>query len=543
MRTSTTFVLLLTALVAAASALPAQVPTDSARADAAPFTTLPTLGGAVDERVRVEQILGRRSPTGYLLRSPSTLQQAHGRTGRSLSLVAPELVSVWNSQLPESFNDGPLWAGRGLNLKLTAGVRAQAGRLSLVVAPQFVSEENRAYQTIPYPLDREPPRNPHASPFHYPPWSMDLPLRFGLEPRSRIDPGQSSLTLSVGGAAIGAATENLWWGPGIRNAILMSAHAPGIPHLFLRTARPWQTRLGTLEAQTVLGRLRESAYFDDAKENDYRSISAFAVVLHPRFEPDLAIGFARVVYAPAAERLPWGAALDAFRSVGRPNAPARVDAEPAADGMFSIFGRWVFPASGFEAYVEWARNEEPGSLRDFLEMPHHSQGYTLGLQWLRPSEYGPGLRLQGEATYLEPSGTYRVRHVNDWYSSSVVPQGYTHHGQVIGASIGPGASSQWLAADYLARNWQLGTFGGRIRWNNYVFHTYPPTYRWPDVSIFAGLRGGAGVGPVHVGMELSLTNRMNYLFQAQPVSDAEHRGVDIQNFSARLILSTRGHAR
>src|SRR5690606_3730528 len=117
-----------------------------------------------------------------------------------------------------------------------------------------------------------------------------------------------------------------------------------------------------------------------------RSFSALAVTLRPAFERDLTVGFARAVYA-AADGF-WvspAAAFDVFRSVGRPNDRPLNELlrEPGADQVFSLFGRWIFPAAGFETYAEWARYEQPVSLRDFLVLPHHSQGYTLGLQWAR----------------------------------------------------------------------------------------------------------------------------------------------------------------
>ena len=58
------------------------------------------------------------------------------------------------------------------------------------------------------------------------------------------------------------------------------------------------------------------------------------------------------------------------------------------------------------------------------------------------------LRLQAEHTYLEKSATSRDRPVGVYYTSRAVLQGYTHDGRVLGAAIGPGASSHWLAVDY-----------------------------------------------------------------------------------------------
>ena len=52
--------------------------------------------------------------------------------------------------------------------------------------------------------------------------------------------------------------------------------------------------------------------------------------------------------------------------------------------LFSMFAHWTFPDAGMETWGEWGRAEEPESLRDFLETPHHSRAYTFGLRHVRP---------------------------------------------------------------------------------------------------------------------------------------------------------------
>ena len=404
-------------------------------------------------------------------------------------------------------------------------------------------EENRYFQTVAFPenvidpADRD--RHPLASPFHYPPGSLDLPQRFGVEGRSYLSPGQTSLTVRTGALAFGAATENLWWGPGIRNALVMSAHAPGIPHVFLRTAAPISTGWGDLEARWMLGRLEESDYFDSDSTNDQRSLSALVLVFTPRFDAGLTVGLARVVYAPSSggALVPVGAALDFLKSVGRPfHAAGDALLEPAPDQLFTFFGRWVFPAAGFEVYGEWARYEQPEDLRDLLVLPHRSRGYTVGLQWARPVAWGT-LRLQTELTSLEPSTAFRVSPFGEWYASRTVPQGYTHGGQVIGAAIGPSGSSQWLAADRFGEGWEAGAFLGRIRWENQAEYTFPSEFRRADVTLFSGVRVGKAFGRLVVSARYTAGARLNYLFQAKPISPSDDRGVDIMNHTFELTLT------
>jgi hypothetical protein len=291
----------------------------------------------------------------------------------------------------------------------------------------------------------------------------------------------------------------MWWGPGIRNAIVMSNNAPGFPHLFLRSRRPIATRIGWLEGTWIAGGLSESPYFDNDPANDLRSLAGLALSWRVRWIPGLSVGGTRVVFAPAGG---WGdiplRLFNVFARVGRPNARPLSDSTvvPGRDQISSLFARWVFPDDGLEVYAEWSRAELPVSLRDLLTAPNHTQGYTFGLQWAHPLSQRPAaLKLQVETTYLEQSPTFRDRPEGTYYTSRAVIQGYTQRGQIIGAAIGPGASSQWFAFDYLPERWRIGMIGGRIRWENDALYALPggppnDAYCSHDVSLFAGVRGG-----------------------------------------------------
>jgi hypothetical protein len=501
----------------------------------------PALAGATEYRLRTMRLRSGPDGTSRLLRSPSTLLDLPtGRTALDVWVLAPSARAVYNSDLPFSLNEGSLWAGRGGSAVVSAGIVAGYRSLRLVLAPDLVYSENRAFQTFARPEEAGRDRHEFASPFHYPPLSLDQPQRPGSDPLRTVRPGQSSLTLSADRVELGVATENLWWGPGVRNSIIMSNNAPGFPHAFLRTRSPLASRLGRFEGVWLLGGLQESSHFDFDPANDHRSLSALAIVFSPRWEPNLSVGLARAVFASSPGRVPPpGAALDVFRSVGNP-AAERGDTLAAVerDQLFSLFARWVFPASGFETYFEWGRYDQPESLRDFLEMPNHSQGYTLGLQWARPAFRETTFRLQAEATYLEPSSTFRVRPVGDWYASRTVSQGYTHQGRIIGASIGPSGSSQWLAGDLFGGNWSAGSYLGRIRWNNQAQFTYFPEFRYADVTAFGGVRGGYDWGPVAAALDVAYGVRYNYLFQSFATHPYLHSGVDIHNRTVNFTLST-----
>jgi hypothetical protein len=517
----------------------------AARLSAQHVVTTPVvlLGSEAEERVRLRQLLGETGSGGFMLRSSSTLSPRALDRGWRLEVFDPELRSITNSSIPFSLNDGPLWAGRGANSIVTAGLGLTVGSVRVIVAPQFVAAENQAFQVIPYPQNNAPRRSVWANPFHPPESSIDLPYRFGDASIRHADAGQSSLSIGVRHVSFGIATENLWWGPGVRNAIVLSNNAPGFPHAFVQTRNGVRTRIGTFDAQWILGQLHESDFFDTDRSNDLQSLSGLVVVWRPRSDSGLSLGIARTVFAPAEDRrVSPSAAFDVFRNVGRPNTdPDAIAKGPGPDQLFSLFGRWVFPSAGFETYVEWARFEEPISFRDFLEFPNHSQGYTLGLQWARPMARGATFRLQAEATYLEPDPSLRVRPVAMTYTSRSVVQGYTNRGKLLGASIGPGASSQWLSADVFGGAFRLGMFAGRIRWDNAtLWLPIVPDVKNEDVSLMGGLRGSLQVFNARLTMEYTNTVRLDYLFQDKIADYARgtHSGVDINNRTLSIGLST-----
>jgi hypothetical protein len=491
------------------------------------------LGGVAEDRLRIAQLSGRAPPAAFLFRSFSSLNPPRSARdgGPTAEPIVADLRLIRNSTHPFSLNQGSLWAGRGWSASLAAGFRLSVGPLALTVAPQVVHMQNRDVQVIPSPADD---RSTFSSPWYVGDRPMDLPLRFGNESLSIFDLGQSGFVLYTDRADLGLSTESQWWGPGLRNAIVLSGNAPGIPHFFARTARPLDVSIGTIEGKWMIGGLSESTFFDTASANDIRSLSAAILTFSPAFEPGLTLGVARSAMAAidGAGEVP-GRALDVVTKWGT---------TADTDQLTAFFLRWIFPADGLETWVEWARLEAPTSFRDFLAAPHRSQGYTLGLQWARPIGDSGILRLQGEVTNLEASAAFRGDTVPTFYVGRNVEHGYTHRGRVIGAAIGPGSSSQWIATDYLGGSWQAGLFAGRIRWETDTYYLQPTGFSFAshDVSIFGGVRGAGNLLGAAVSMDFTAGHRYNYLFQNHLGGWGANTRFDRSNFTLDVRVSPGG---
>jgi hypothetical protein len=481
-----------------------------------------------DERLRFLQLGGESDDRGaYLLRSPSSLLPR--REGSYAALLAPRIGGTWNARIPHSLNDGAAWSGKGITTRVVTGLELVAGPLRLIAAPEFVMQENAAFDSLlPGKWDAEQ-RARFTAPWSVGRNSIDLPYRFGDDGNAKLYAGESSLILSAGGLEAGIATESQWWGPGIRNAILLSDNAGGFPHAVIRTSAPLRTPLGFVNGRFIAGRLSSSA-FDTVPGGD-RSLSGAILSVSP--SRGLSLGASRVVYS-AGRDAEIGDALAVFtRWLGAGDTTL----SRPYDQMLSVFGRWVLPSDGAEIYAEWA-HRRIGSIRGLLETPEHSQGYILGGQWRRPVGRD-AIRLQGELTYLEKSATYRATPVGTWYAGRAVPQGYTHRGQVLGAAIGPGASSQWFAADYVSAGWQLGLYANRIRWANDAYYEQPGgpnRYRAHDVSILGGARASVCAGVFWITAEYTAGRRYNFLFQ-DSARDFNERYLSVSPFNHTVQLS------
>ncbi|HEY0970510.1 MAG TPA: hypothetical protein VGE02_05985 [Gemmatimonadales bacterium] len=543
--------------VAFAACVPAALAAQSPAPEPARDTLLslveaPAIGSDLEARSRLRQIVGIDSTAGFLTRSLSSrLTLPASADSVFWRVLAPELYAVGNSAFPFSQNDGALWAGRGPSVRLSAGVAASWGPLRVILAPELLRSKNSGFEDVDETRWWRPAMDlsvysPWASPWHRYPFSLDGPERFGDGRLTELSPGQSSLWGEWGSLAVGVSAENLWWGPGIHDALVMTNNAGGVPHAFVRTARPVRTGVGDFEGRWLVGKLSESDYFDLDSSNDTRSLAAAVVTWRPRWEPDLTVGVARAVFAATDES--WkvlGRWTDVWQPGDRPNSrPWSDDSYTGGrDGLTSLFARWVFPSQGGEVYTEIGRAERPASLRDFLAAPNHTMAYILGGQLARPFDAVDGhWRIQAEFLQNEQTPTYRYRPTHSWYSSRATPQGYTQRGQVIGATVGPGSSHQLLAADVIAPTWSAGVFATRWRRNTDMWFTVP--YPWGtgsceyDTMLSPGVRGSyrwSGVGMVRA--EMLFTNRLNAWNQNNGGCPEVTHARDVRNTTLRLWVT------
>ncbi|TVR18843.1 MAG: hypothetical protein EA391_01650 [Balneolaceae bacterium] len=392
-------------------------------------------------------------------------------------LYSPKVFRSHNTELPMGNNDGALWQGRGLNYQFSAGFGAIYGPLTIVFRPSLVMSENREFELSPRPQLRG------LSIYAMPLTNSDIPQRFGEDSINRFDLGDSFVELEYKGFAAGFSNQRIWTGPAVYNPLIFSYNAPGFLHTYLGTQSPFEFRYGQLETKWFWGGLRESDYFDEDPTNDLRFVTGLIFAYSPSVIPGLHIGFNRTAFAYYPE---GGPGLSNILMALRMSQPDSIDnTEEAFHSMMSFFGRWVFPDIGFEFYAEWGRNDNRRRVRDFIAEPELNRGYVLGFIKNFDLTTSRKLQLLTEITNVENSSvTSQQRKFNTWYEHNVIRQGFTNRGQVLGANIGPGSSTQIMRLSYYEKRGMLGVSAQRVAMQNDRFHRFRETYRnldpWPQ---------------------------------------------------------------
>ena len=198
-----------------------------------------------------------------------------------------------NDSIAAGFNNESFFQAAGLQTRYTAGIAIKLGRLIADFQPEWVTTENPPQLEI----DEQ-----HFDPDFYARyyfWNInviDLPSRFGPTTLKKYYLGQSSIKLAFDNFAIGLSNENIWWGPGLKNSLVMTNNANGFKHFTFHTIKPLRTVIGSLEAQFIAGRLDSSGVVPMENERQKRKYWMGAYKPKPNFDRGL-MGFV-LTYQP-----------------------------------------------------------------------------------------------------------------------------------------------------------------------------------------------------------------------------------------------------
>jgi len=417
--------------------------------------------------------------------------------GNSISLLPINLSQKLNTDHPYGWNDGAMSYSKGYQMQVSAGIFASFGNLKIQLRPEFVKTASGQYET-------------NQS------WGL---VTNGL---SKILPGQSSVRFDLNKISLSASTQNLWWGPGISNSMLMSNNAPGFFHYSISSNRPLKTFLGNFQFQLISATLKQdsSQGFEHKNlkklnlQNRNRAYNALTFTFQPVIMKNITFGLTRA-FQNLAENNIVGFVPKYLPVLGSFFGSAYNDTINR-DQILSFNTRWVFPKNHAEVYFEFGYNDAKDNFRDLMLDMSHASGYIFGfkkLSYLNKMDY---LDFGAEVIRMAQTPSYLMRNAGNFYEHGRMTEGYTHNNQILGAGSGFGNNMQTVNLSY-NRGWnKYGLIFNHIVQNPTQIVTGSienlglRTTKWEDFSY--GIQSRYRYRNILFSANLEYVNSKNYLW-------------------------------
>jgi hypothetical protein len=360
-----------------------------------------------------------------------------------------------NSGLPYGpLSDAAAWAGRGLNLQASAGLRLRAGALQARVAPLLWYAQNQSLRLIP--TASATPPNPYVDPMR--PRGIDLPQRWGDAAVTRLEPGESALWADWRGFRAAVTSEQRFIGPGLEHSLLLQGGAGGFPRVEVGTA-PAGLKLPIGRGGGVLasGRLSQTPWAPQRRLGA-RHGSFIDLWWSPLREDRLLLGAARFYHRDWQGWRPQ----DLLVPFGSLFFDDQVNGDGADDNQLAmLYARLRLPEAGLEVFGEFGKNDRSNDERDLAVQADHNAAWLLGFtrawrsdaaQWMLGGT-AVGGRI-AELDLLRPQATF--------YEHSPITQGHTQRGQLLGTPLLQGTGGAELRLDrYTAQDRRTLVLGTR----------------------------------------------------------------------------------
>jgi hypothetical protein len=510
-------------------------------------------GSELESYLRYLQSLGKSDPYPITIRAFSAKEvdklaakdsahpwarrydlQKREHHGFEWTYVRPQLSFYVNSAFPYGGNDGPVWQGKGLTTAMQVGISARWGYFSGTFAPIAFRAENQSF-----PLMQNGEFGKLQFGHGQLPTYIDLPQRFGVDPYTQVDIGQSEFRFDGFGVTTGLGTANQWWGPTNNFPYILGNNAAGFKHFFLGTSEPADLWVAKVHARLVYGELDQSQYspvtgpryfVSYSQPGRLRFMAGLLASVEPRGIPGLEVGGARFFHAPTDQLGYWFSVHDLklpLQGLYKYSLPKESDTlifggtqALKENQLASVFLRWAPPGSGFDVYGEYGREDHALDRRDIILEPDHSSSWNMGFRkaWLTPG--GQFMQtLRGEMfTYESTAGT-RTRGEGQTYVHGVLRQGHTERGQLLGADVGPGSGSALeFAYDRFNTSGRMTAFVRRQTQHEerfpILYHSGPAIPKAVDVENSIGAEVNRFIGPLDVLGRVTFTADFNRYFRA-----------------------------
>ena len=474
----------------------------------------------------------------------------------------------YNSRHPYNRNNGTMIPNRGYQHIISPGFFFKMGPLSIQFKPEHHYSENKIFDGF---WEGHFPEI-WAKRYHL--WNhVDIPERFGEKHHNKTTYGQSSVRLNWKNLSIGISNENLWWGPSIRNSIMLSNHASGFKHITFNTIKPIKTLIGDFEWQLISGRLENSGFTPPRTDfeyagtklyvpkinqsgwtDDWRYLQALIISYSPKFINGLSIGFIRwsqMYSALVRGYYHWmngtPSYFPIFKNLFRKNDEF-VDYEAQTDQAAGLFLNWRWIDSKARFYAEFHHNDSKYNMRDLLLDSDHSRAATIGLEKAF-NIYDNDFIFNWEWTQMEQNASRLIRNAGSWYEHAWVYDGYTNKGEVLGSSIGPGSNSHYISLSKINNNTILGFAFELIDHDNDFYHVAFASKNnergdfrryWKDINIH--LNFNKKFKSFSFSSSFVFVRSLNYQWELDDTATPYyHPGNDVNNFHLNLKFTYFGN--
>ena len=418
----------------------------------------------------------------FLIRSTSSFQFLQSKLkGTSKDVVQSINFSFDqqnNSIQPISFNDGNMYPARGWQERYSYGVNLKLLIFDINYQPEKITVQNLRQEYYP---GNKGDGNFIFKYFGMVANNIDNFRQFGYDRIEETTLGQSRAGIKFKYIAAGVSNENIWWAPGKRNSLVFTNNAAGFNHYYLKSVEPIKTYFGNFEFAGVVGKLETTKYRDIDqsllnaceickvyKNLDEREIDGITINYQPKWVPNFYIGYAysRQFYRNATDAL--GETVNFFSK------------ELPKQEIGSMFFRFAMPEDNAEFYGEMGMpNESPWPWKFFKERMR--PGFVFGATKLVPLKFfNSYLSLNVEFSQLQLMNPRDILYEgypwaggkpNSWYLSTIIKQGWSNNGQLMGASIGPGSNNQSISLSWNKGYNKIGVFVERTIFNNDFYYS------------------------------------------------------------------------
>ena len=475
----------------------------------------------IDELIRDLQLAGKLAPNDALTIRPfytnaditynkilkiidediENNNQLVAKPNLNISLLPINFTQKITTRYPYGWNDGAFSLSKGYQFLVGGGIYFQWHKLKIQLRPEYVQTATGNYETNAY-------------------WGTVTPSS------KKIMPGQSNIRFDLGSFTIGASTENMWWGPGIYNSMLMNNNAPGFLHYSINSNRPIITAIGSIQLQLQAGFLQKdsSQGYENKRlqtailDKNKRFYNSISISYQPKFLKNVYLGLTRTFqnYTQLQSSNNNGFVYNYVPVFVAFFKKTYSDDTVKRDQIASVSAKWILNKEKVEIYFEFGFNDAKQNFRDLMMDMAHSSGYVWGfkkLKYLNNTQY---INLNVEIARLAQTTSYLHRNAGNWYEHGGISEGYTNLNQIMGGGSGFGNNMQALALGYNSGWNKVGIIFQHILQNPYdvvagINEVGIRSIKWTDYSF--GLQTRYHYKKILLSANMEIIKAKNYIWE------------------------------